>query len=944
MKIARLKTNRITNPLGFSLDKPRLSYVVTETEAKKQIAARYEVALDEQFSTIIYDSGKREDIDSLAFELPIELKPRTRYYWRVEVWADNGDYAISELAWFETAKMDEPWSGMWIVPDMDKDTHPVLSHSFELIEQVAYARAYVCGLGLYELQVNDQKAGDEYFTPHFNAYQKWLQYQTYDVTELLQKGENRISVSLGNGLYKGRFGFEGYATELYGNQFALLCEIIVTYRDGSTDIIASNLDWTATKSKVISGNLYDGEVYDATNACSETYPVLDGNLGYERLKARLSLPVVIKHEIKPIEVLQTPAGETVLDMGQNMVGWLRFRTNAPKGTIIKLSHGEILQEGNFYNENLRTAKAEYVYIADGREAIVRPYFTFFGFRYVKVEGWQGELSIDDFTGCVLYSDLEEIGNIETSDPLVNRLFLNALWGQRGNFLDVPTDCNQRDEKMGWTGDAQVFSGTACFNMDSYAFFRKYGYDMGKEQEERGGMVPSVVPAVNVKTGGSSAWADAATIIPWNVYLHYGDKAILEQQFESMQGWVDYIIRSDEQSGSRRLWTTGFHFGDWLALDGSDPNSSMGGTDIDFIASAYYRYSTQLVAKAAKVLGKLELAEYYERISDEVKSAIEDEFFSKNGRLAINTQTAFTLALYMDLVPEAFKTRVIEGLHMRLQLDRKHLKTGFIGTPYLNRILSEYGFNELAYSLLLNDDYPSWLYAVKLGATTIWERWNSILPDGRMNPQGMNSLNHYANGSIVEWMYRFVVGINPVEEAPGFRRVVLAPQPDLRIKWAKGKIQSAAGLYESEWRITSEGHLMFRFVVPFNTSALVQLPDSNIKTISINGQEFEKSGVIGVQKGNKSHLELTSGIYEIYYAPTKDYVKKFSTKSPLAELWRNEKARQLISEVLPRRMEHNPEGFISAIGDASLRSLSGHFPMDAAKLDQIDILLEAVPVE
>ncbi|MDQ8735613.1 family 78 glycoside hydrolase catalytic domain [Paenibacillus sp. LHD-38] len=949
MKIIRLKTNRMTNPLGFTLDKPRFSYVVTDTMAKKQTAARYEVALDEAFSNVIYDSGKREDIDSLAFKLPTELQPRTRYYWRVEVWADNDDHAVSDAAWFETAKLDEPWNGVWIVPELDKDTHPLLGRTFEITGEVASARAYVCGLGLYEMQVNGSKAGEEYFAPHFNAYQKWLQYQTYDVTEMLRNGENQVSISLGNGLYKGRFGFDGHAAELYGSEFALLCDIVVTYIDGSTAVICSDCSWTATKSKVMSGNLYDGEVYDATFESSETFAVREGDLGYERLKARLSLPVVIKKERKPIEVIHTPAGETVLDMGQNMVGWLRFRTDAPKGTVIRLQHGEVLQDGNFYRENLRTAKAEFQYIADGQEAVVRPYFTFYGFRYVKVEGWPGELSIDDFTGCVIYSDLEEIGTIETSDPLVNRLFQNALWGQRGNFLDLPTDCNQRDEKMGWTGDAQVFSGTACFNMDSYAFYRKYGYDMGKEQEDRGGWVPSVVPAVNVNTGGSSAWADAATIIPWNVYLHYGDKSILEQQFDSMKGWVDFIIRSDEQSGSRRLWTTGFHFGDWLALDGSDPSSSMGGTDIDFIASAFYRHSSLLVAKAAQILGKSELVEYYERISDEVKAEIEDEFFSKNGRLTINTQTAFTIALYMDLFPDAFRTRVVEGLRNRLHMDRKHLKTGFVGTPYLSRVLSENGFSDLAYTLLLNDDYPSWLYAVKLGATTIWERWNSILPDGKINSMGMNSLNHYAYGSIAEWMYRSIAGINPTEDAPGFRRVLLSPQPDLRLKWAKAQIQSAVGLYESEWNISGEGHLSYRFVIPFGATASVKLPDSDIETIRINGQAFGKSVITGIQMGDKSHLELTSGVYEIQYAPTKDYFKRYSSKTPLAELMcndavlRNESVMELMKKVLPRRMEHNPDEFLTAIGDASLRSLSGHFQMDTAVLDQLDERLNSLPV-
>lgn len=943
MNITHLKTNRIVNPLGFSLEKPRFSFNVSDTDAKEQTAAQIEVALDEAFSNLIFDSGKKEDLDSLAYELPIELQPRTRYYWRVHVWADNGDEAVSETAWFETAKMSETWEAKWIAPDLDKHVHPVLSHSFELTGAIASARAYVCGLGLYEMQVNEEKAGNEYLTPHFNAYKKWLQYQTYDLTKMLRQGENRVDVSLGNGLYKGRFGFDGFSTELYGDQFALLCEIVVTYKDGTSAVIPTDTTWKAAKSKVVDGNLYDGEVYDATFESSEVFAVRMADLGFDRLKARLSLPVVVKEERKPIEVIHTPAGETVLDMGQNMVGWLQFRTSAPKGTVIRLQHGEVLQDGNFYRENLRTAKAEYQYTADGKDAIVRPFFTFYGFRYVKVEGWHGELDLADFTGCVLYSDLETIGHIETSDERVNRLFLNALWGQKGNFLDIPTDCPQRDERMGWTGDAQVFSGTANFNMDTFAFFSKYGYDMAREQEDRGGMVPMVVPAANVQGGGSSAWGDAATIIPWNTYLHFGDKAILEGQFESMKGWVDFIKRADDESRSRRLWTVGFHFGDWLALDGSNPDSPMGGTDTDFIASAYYCYSSQLVAKAARALGKNELADNYQKLSDEVKAAIQDEFFTKNGRLGLDMQTGYAVALFMDLVPDEFKSRVSEALRKRLKIDRNHLKTGFVGTPYLNRVLSQYGSNDLAYTLLLNDDYPSWLYAVKMGATTIWERWNSILPDGKIGSTGMNSLNHYAYGAIVEWMYRDVAGINPTEDKPGFRHVELAPQPDYRLKWVKAEVQSASGLYRSEWSFSEDGHLTFQFTIPFNATATVRLPRADATAMQINGLPISKSSFSGIQSGEETHLALNSGRWEISYVPTTSYMKILSTNTPLIELLYNKSAHTIISNILPPGMELNPDTLSATIGDASLRDLSAYYPMEVEMLDQLDKQLTALPV-
>lgn len=934
MKITNLKTNRIINPLGFDLGKPSLSFITCDTNAIKQIATQVQVAYDREFVDVVFDSGKSEEIDSVAFELPVELKPCTRYYWRVTVWADNGDVATSEVAWFETAKMEESWSGKWITPDLDSKIHPILSKEFNLEKPLKSARAYVCGLGLYEMNINGIKCGEEYLAPNFNAYNKWLQYQTYDITDTLVQGENIIDVSLGNGLYKGRFGFDS-AENIYGDKFALICEIVINFEDGTSVIVNSDETWKARKSKVLDSNIYDGEVYDATFNEVTTYEVKVVDLGLNKLKARLSLPVKIKERLKPIEVITTPAGETVLDLGQNMVGWIEFKTKAPKGSEIILEYGELLQEGNFYRDNLRTAKAEFKYIANGEEAVVRPHFTFYGFRYVKVSGWHGQVNADDFTGCVLYSDMEVTGHIETSNPLVNRLFLNALWGQKGNFLDTPTDCPQRDERMGWTGDAQVFSGTASFNMDTFAFFSKYGYDLGCEQEHREGMVPMVVPAANVGGGGSSAWGDAATIIPWNVYLQYGDKKILEQQFESMKGWVDYIKKADDNSGSKRLWTTGFHFGDWLALDGNNPSMPTGGTDIAFISSAYYCYSSMIVAKAAKVLGKEELAKEYEELSNEVREAIRDEYFSKNGRITINTQTALIVSLFMDLVPEGKRERIANDLREKLKNDKNHLKTGFVGTPYFCKVLSENGCNDLAYTLLLNKDYPSWLYAVTMGATTIWERWNSVLPDGKISGTDMNSLNHYAYGSIVEWMYRYMAGINPVEDKPGFRHIKLAPQPDYRLKYAKASYNSAVGLYESQWEISEEGNLSFKFVVPFNASASLILPKGKLENVKVNGKSLKEAELNASQSGENVAVELTSGSYEFYYVPEVAYVKYYSTNCSYNELVENEETKKLLSEELPMMLPHH---MAEKVGFKSPRELC-HMPFFHVSMECLDKLDE-----
>ncbi|MCA9909394.1 MAG: family 78 glycoside hydrolase catalytic domain [Anaerolineae bacterium] len=871
MKITCLKTNHIEYPLGFAIEKPTFSWIVEDTHDKLQTAAQILVSYDNEFEQIVFDSGKVDGrvIDSLAYRPPISLKPRTRYYWKVRVWGET-ESAESDTAWFETSKMGEPWRAEWITPGWDDNQlHPILYRYFDLPSRPVAARAYICGLGLYHFELNGKKVGDEYFTPYCNAYDEWIQYQTFDITDQLTTGSNLVSVMLGNGWYKGRYGANGGSRDFYGDRFALLCEVHIVLENGEELIVVTDSAWKAQPAPVIDSDIFDGEIYDARieksiSSLDRPFNVSSIDIDMTRLEARRSPPVCINEEIKPVAVIQTPAGETVLDMGQIITGWVRFKTRAQAGTRIQLQFGELLQEGNFFRDNLRTARAEYTYIADGTEAIVEPYFTFYGFRYVKISGWDGPLNIDDFTGCVVYSRMDTIGEIETSNEKVNQLFKNALWGQKGNFLDIPTDCPQRDERLGWTGDAQIFAGTACLNMDVATFFSKYMYDLAKEQAKLGGMVPYIVPMANLNRGGSSAWGDAATIVPWVVYEYYGDNDILEQQFESMRAWVDYIRDVDEASGGRRLWTEGFHFGDWLALDGSDPISPRrGGTPEDFIASAFYCYSARLVARAAAVLGKMEQADGYGRLSAEVKAAIQKEYFTATGRLAIPTQTGYLLTLFMDLVSEAHLERIKKDFILRLTEDNLHLRTGFVGTPYLCRVLSNIGADDLAYKLLLNEDYPSWLYAVNLGATTVWERWNSLNPDGSISSTSMNSLNHYAYGSIVEWMYRDMCGLNPSagdDDVTGFRHARIAPKPDKSLQWARARYHSAAGCYESGWRIDEAGRLTIEITIPFNAFARVVLPNAQLSQITINDQRLHE----GEQIGDDVELTLGAGSYTIVY--------------------------------------------------------------------------------
>ncbi len=819
MKITECRVCHLENPLGYRIGKPVFSWLVEGAKGSRQASARVRVSESPRFSSFLLDTGFSNKIDPLAFEADLPLKPRTRYYWDASVRTDLGEEASSDTNWFETGKRNEPWAAQWITCDSETTRHPIFYKDIRPKKPVKEARLYLCGLGLYEAYLNGEKISDERLTPYSTDYHRWVQSQTYDVTGQLSKG-GRLEVLLGNGWYKGRFGFakpkngkEGY----YGSSWALIAELRLKYQDGTEDVIGTDRSWMVRRSRIFFSGLYDGEKLDATlpetrpvpaDLCRETPPMPED---------RLSTPVRARETLKPEKLIRTPAGETVLDLGQNMAGVFRLSVQVPKGQKVHLQFGEILQGGNFYRENLRSAKAEYVFLSDGKRHILEPHFTYYGYRYCKVEGIP-DLKKEDFTGIALYSEIPETGRLRTGNSLVNRLIRNTEWGQKSNFIDVPTDCPQRDERMGWTGDAQVFSPTACFLRDCYAFYRKYLHDMGEEQKENGGMVPNTVPAAG-NEGCSAVWGDAACIIPWNVYRFYGDRQILEESYAGMKAWVDYITRVD--GGSHR-WRTVFHFGDWLALDNPDPNEkTLGGTDNGLIADTYYRYSAMLTARAARVLGKTEDEKRYDALSDRILSGLRDEYFSKTGRCCVQTQTALVLALRYGLTPDRARTRA--DLQKLFRSTKNKLRTGFVGTPLLCNVLSAEGMDTIAYHLLLNEEYPGWLYEVNLGATTIWERWNSLLPDGRISSTGMNSLNHYAYGSIVEWIWRRCAGLEPLESAPGFRCVRLRPMPEWHLRHLEAEYHSASGVWRSSWNMPDESHVELRFSVPFGCRAEAELP-------------------------------------------------------------------------------------------------------------------------
>ena len=923
MRVYDAKVNHMTNPMGFFMDGVSFSWKVDEARGKAQKAARVRVAADEKMQEILFDSGMDEQADSLAYPVELALEPRTRYFWQVTVLSDAGEEADSEVQWFETSKMSEEWTGKWLTCDNTEKRHPIFSKEIAPAKEVAKARLYVTGLGLYEAYIDGKKVGDEYLTPYSNNYNRWVQYQTYDITDQIAGG-GKLSILLGNGWYKGRFGFSAFEDKgYYGNEWKVIADVVLTYTDGAEEVIGTDESWTVTRSRIMFSNLYDGEQVDATapELPAEEPTVCDAPKG--RLEARRSLPVVAHEHIKPVELIHTPAGEQVFDMGQNFAGIFTFRVKEPAGTKIHIQTGEVLQKGNFYNENLRSAKSEYIYISDGNETVIRPHFTYYGYRYVKVEG-VSDLKIEDFTGLALYSDIEMGGDVETGHDLVNQLVSNVRWGMKGNFIDVPTDCPQRDERMGWTGDTQVFSPTATFLADTYAFYSKYLHDMYTEQMDLDGMVPDVVPSAGVHST-ACVWGDSSCIIPWNMYQFYGDKKILEDQYDSMRNWVDYISRVD---GDNHGWRSVFHYGDWLALDNPSGKTDevMGGTDEGYIANVYYAASAGIVAKAARVLGYEADAKTYQALCDEQFEEVKKEYFSQTGRCCIKTQTALILALKYHLSENEELTK--KTLRLLFQISGDKLKTGFTGMPLMCPVLSENGMNDLAYTLLLNEDYPGWLHEVKLGATTVWERWNSLDENGDISSTGMNSLNHYAYGSILEWVFRYVTGFRVSEEHPGSRHLLIAPTLNWKLKRAKGSYHSAAGTYETSWELADPSHVTVKVTVPFGCTAEIVLPLVSQETLADQSNPL----FADVRDGK---CFVGAGTYEVSYETTKPAKKMYSTYTPIQELVNNPEIVSAMGEQL--HLDQIPGQALAA----SFRQLAEAYPsasMSAEMLDQLDAAL------
>ncbi len=690
------------------------------------------------------------------------------------------------------------------------DVCPEFMRRLEITGEVESAVFAVTAIGVYEAFVNGTRIGDFVLAPGCTVYRERLQYQEYDVKALLAK-ENCFTVTVGPGWHKGRIS-EG-SKDINHMPGAMIASLTIVYKDGRKETIGTDGEWKVRNSRVLCSDLYDGETYDAAapEGTYEDVKVL-GDLGKERVIAQEGEKICEHERLKPLRYFVTPAGERVIDFGQNLAGYVELRVNAREGDRIVLSHGEILdREGNLYTENYRSAKAKLIYICKEGEQTYKPHLTFYGFRYIRLDEYPGtadqcakeineypkapdeyqkELDLNDFTAIALYSDMKRTGYVECGHKGINRLFENTIWSQRSNFIDIPTDCPQRDERMGWTGDAQVFCRTASYNYHVERFFRKWLADVRAEQYEDG-MICDVVPNYWKMRRGSTAWGDVITIAPWQMYLTYGDKKVLEENYDAMKKWVDYITKDSHQpylwtceDSQKKLW--GKHYGDWLAQD-APYGSYVGATDVDLVASAFYANSVDLLVKTGKVLGQ-DMGEY-----EELHQKIVETFCQT---FELKTQTANVLALQFGLTQNRKETAARLAQMIRENGDR--LQTGFVGTPYLLHVLSENGFQDVAYDLLLQEAFPSWLYEVNHGATTIWEHWDGVRDDGTVWSKDMNSYNHYAYGCVMDWIYGVAAGIQPMEKYPGFRKALISPVPDQRLGWLKASLETAYGVIRSSW--------------------------------------------------------------------------------------------------------------------------------------------------
>jgi alpha-L-rhamnosidase len=880
------------DPLGIDERAPRLSWAL-ESEGRGQVQSAYRVLVArsegdlESEENLLWDSGRIESGRSVGIEYEgEELRSGSRCVWKVRVWDGDGiPSSYGGLADFEIGLLERSdWEGDWISlgtgPDEDFEPptgdeydeladgltpSPYLRKAFSLDRPVSKARLYATARGIYELSINGKKVGEDVLAPGWTDYDRRVQYQAYDATPLLAEGPNVLGAVLGDGWYSGFFGFDPKQRGAhYGINPQLLAQLDVEYEDGSRESVASDGSWRCSTGPILHSDLLMGESYDARDEMpgwsepgfddSEWYGVEVEEIGDTNLVAQPDEGIRVTEELEAKTVTEPEDGVYIFDMGKNMVGWVRLKVEGEAGTEITLRHAETINpDGTLYTTNLRAARATDRYVLAGEgEEVYEPRFTFHGFRYVEVTGYPGEPPLDAITGRVVHSDTPPTGSFECSSAMVNELQENILWGQRGNFLSVPTDCPQRDERLGWMGDAQVFVRTASFNMDVAAFFEKWMVDV-QDAQSREGAFPDVAPLLTGSglmdlSRGAPAWGDAGIIVPWTIYRTYDDTRIVERHYDAMARWMEYLHEGNPDL--IRKHRMGNNYGDWLSPRGDH-------TPKHLLATAYWAYDAKLMAEMAEATGRYEDAKAYGSLNERIKDAFNEAFVSPDGRIEGETQTCYLLALHMELLPEDRRPAAAEHLVRAIEREDWHLSTGFVGVGYLCPVLTETGHTDVAYRLLLNETYPSWGYTIRNGATTIWERWDGWTEENGFQSPNMNSFNHYSLGSVGEWLYRYVAGIDL--GSPGYGRIIIRPRPGGGLKHARGDYDSVRGRISSSWKIEGD-RFTLEVLVPPNTTATVHVPCADVSeggrpVDEADGVEFLRAG------GGETVLSVGSGRYE-----------------------------------------------------------------------------------
>jgi alpha-L-rhamnosidase len=848
-----LRSEYRQNPIGIDTLHPRLSWELAASKPN-QVQAAYQILVADRPDALttgqanMWDSGKVEtaQCNQVVYKGQPLLSAQ-QYWWTVRVWDHAGQVSdYSTAASWQMGLLDQKdWRASWIGLEVTATHDPVMKpslymrRSFSSAIQVHKAVLFATARGCYRALLNGHPVGDDVLNPGWTDYPQRTQYRTYDVTHLIKQGPNVIAAVVADGWYAGYVGQNSMRNH-YGQAPELLMQLHIEYETGEKTILVTDAAWKAATGPICYSDLLMGEYYDARLEMpswgepdfddSAWQPVHVNDRDETPLVAQVDQPIRVTRHLQPIKITQPKAGIHIFDLGQNMVGWVRLTVKGEAGTKIQLRHSEVLNpDGTLYTENLREAKQTNTYILNGNGTeTYEPSFTFHGFRYVEVTGLPETPTPASITGCVIHNDLPDTGTFDCSNPMVNQLWKNILWGQRGNFVSIPTDCPQRNERLGWTGDAQVFFRTASFNMDVASFFSKWMVDLVDGQSSVGGF-PDFAPRIAMKLDvgpdavdwdGAPAWGDAGIIIPHRLHQTYGDVRIIKRHYEAMTRWMAYI--ADANPDYLRKHRCNHNFGDWLSLGTETPKT--------LVATAYWYYCTQLMSQMAASIGKDDDAQVYRDLGQNIRKSFISEYVSPDGSVAGGTQTGYVLALHFGLIPDELRSSAITRLLKTVADNDWHLATGFLGTPLICPVLTETGHVDAAYRLLLNETYPSWGYMIKQGATTMWERWDGWTDENGFQDPDMNSFNHYAYGAIGEWLYRYVAGIDldeSMSDYHGYKRVRIRPYPDGRLSYAHATYRSIYGPISSHWWFEGD-QFHLQVSIPANITARIYVPATDVR--------------------------------------------------------------------------------------------------------------------